>query len=134
MKNLFELIKTDRIQALKNKEKVKLNLLSCLISDATKMNKNPSSEVVIATIKKFIKGAEEVMKYAIENSDTHIQASVELDILSEYLPKQLDKSEIKRYIIQNGFKNIGETQKWFKENYSGRFDGKIVSEIFKEIC
>jgi uncharacterized protein YqeY len=62
----------------------------------------------------------------------------EMEVMNEYLPKQLSEQEIKdivmRLMVQSDTPcNIGVIMKYFKENYSGRYDGKTLSTIAKEM-
>jgi uncharacterized protein YqeY len=53
--------------------------------------------------------------------------------LLTFLPKQLDDTDIKIIINDCGFDSIGSCMKYFKEVYSGRYDGKNVSKLYNEI-
>jgi len=138
---LFDQLKKDRIQALKDKQVIKKDVLGVVIGDAAKEDKNPSDEKVIATIKKILKGVEELKEHilkagAIETHDTYIQCEIEREVLESYLPKQLNRSGIEIAIkaaINLGENNIGSIMKYLKENYAGRYDGKLASEVAKEL-
>jgi uncharacterized protein YqeY len=143
---IIEWIKADRMQAMKNKDELKKNLLSTLVGEASKEDKIPSDEKVIATIKKFIKGAEETLK-ALKGMDLNVLAAAgskpmqEMIILESYLPKQLTEEEIRCFIIDvigdcsdKPVKvNLGMIMKIFKEDYEGQYDGALVSKIAKEL-
>jgi len=138
--NLFEMIKADRMIAYKAKENIKKDVLGCLIGDATKDTKEPDNVKVLATIKKFIDGANEVIKYAEKGSFEEYKAQEEIKILSAYRPPQLSETDIK--IIAENFiagkldiysNLVGNLQSFFKQNYSGQYDGALVSKVAKEL-
>ena len=63
----------------------------------------------------------------------------ELDIIEEYLPKQMEKDEIASAVMEivkdNGFsgmQDMGKVMKEFNANFSGQ-DGKEVSNIVKQV-
>lgn len=129
---LIDKIKADRIAAFKAKENTKKDLLGVLIGDATKEEKIPSDDKVISTIKKFINNIDSTICLDNIDNDVYLKLSIEKEILKNYLPKQLSKMEIEKLVTGFNFQNIGECQKWFKENCAGTYDGKLVSEVFKE--
>lgn len=138
---LIEQMKIDRIQAMKNGETIKKNLLSTLIGDCCKVNKEPSDVECIAMIKKFIKNAEETERTL--NTSDHFgigdiisKLVTEIEILESYLPKQLSEEKITEIInicISCGDTNLGQIMKHFKTECEGRYDGAVVSKIAKEL-
>lgn len=64
----------------------------------------------------------------------------EIDILLEYLPKQLTREEVEKIVIEtikeinaNSMKDIGAVMKAVMPKVKGRTDGNIVSSIAKNI-
>jgi uncharacterized protein len=131
---LIEQIKADRMVAFKAKENIKKNLLGCLISDSTKIDKEPSDEFVLSIIKKFIENAKFVIDKTNEKDFEFYQANQEIEILEKYRPEQLSETEILNVISMLKFqdKKLPEIMKHFKETFSGRYDGKLVSELIKK--
>ena len=137
---LIEQIRADRMAAYKAKENIKKDVLGCLISDSCKESKEPEDEKVLATIKKFIDGANDVIKHADQRDYEKYKAEQEIIILSAYRPAQLTEDEI-RELSKNFisgkldiFSNlVGNLQSYFKHNYAGRYDGAVVSKIAKEL-
>lgn len=112
--------------------RVAYSVLGVLIGDATKDSKEPDDAKVISTIKKFIENA----KVCLENAKdelTKYQSKAEIEFLSGYLPKQLDEVSIRTLMTPFKGQNIGVVMKYFKENYSGQYDGALVSKIAKEM-
>jgi uncharacterized protein YqeY len=139
---MLELLKADKLAAFKAKDKVKTLLLSTLIGDLEKISKDKGNNVVdntrvINLIGKFVKGANEVLKYAEAGTAQYEKAKAEIEILSAYLPKVLTREETKAAItnamvaivVEANMKNI---MKYLKEEYGNRLDGKLASGMIKE--
>ncbi len=69
-----------------------------------------------------------------------IRLQEEISVIQEYLPEQLDESEIRAIIekaVQDlGAKSAGETGKVMKEimpGLKGRADGKLINQLVKKI-
>lgn len=154
---IFDKLKKDRIQAMRDKDITQKDLLGCVIAEASKQVKEPTDESVISTIKKFIKniedsrritfedyekkefdGEEDAEKYAEKIAIFSNKTETELGILGSYLPKQLTEDEIKFEIdalINDSVETIvmKDVMSYFKETFAGRYDGKVVSSIAKEM-
>lgn len=132
---LIETLRADRIQAFKTKERIKLNLLGCVVTEACKEVKEPEDSKVLQTIKKFIDNA----KFNIETIDPkeyeHYKATIELEILEGYRPKQMTEKDIESIILlkKAEFDNIKSMMQYFKVNYTGQYDGKLVSDLVKTL-
>ena len=86
-------------------------------------------------IKKFIENAK-ICKDNSKDDLTRFTSEKEIEILSEYLPKQLTEDEIRNIIvtfIDAGSRNLGDIMKHFKNNFSGQYDGGLVSSIAKQV-
>lgn len=132
---LIEKIRKDMQDAKKNRETVKANLLSTLYAEIftqSKSGKEMTEEDEIKIIRKFIKNTDETLSYGISD-DAKQKLNQEKAILESYLPQQLTMEEIEKTVtglIAEG-KTMKDIMPYFKENYSGRYDGKTVSEIVK---
>jgi uncharacterized protein len=132
---LIEKIRKDMQDAKKNRETVNANLLSTLYAEIftqSKSGKEMTEEDEIKIIRKFIKNTDETLSYGISD-DAKQKLNQEKAILESYLPQQLTKDEIEKKVselISEG-KTMKDIMPYFKENYSGRYDGKTVSEIVK---
>jgi uncharacterized protein YqeY len=56
----------------------------------------------------------------------------EQEFLNSLLPKMMSTEELSSIVDSLNFKSIGEYMKYFKDNYSGKYDGKELSKIIKE--
>lgn len=123
---LQEKIHSDLKNAMINKDNHRKDLLRVLIGEINREGKELSDERIIKIIKKMSENA------LIMNNQ------LEIDILSEYLPKMLTEQEIdviiSDYILNNDINNIkqmGLVMKYLKDEYGSSIDGKIASLIFK---
>ncbi|MCI0448956.1 MAG: GatB/YqeY domain-containing protein [Chlorobi bacterium] len=132
---LIETIRKDMRDAKKSRETLKVNLLSTLYAEIftqSKSGKEMTEEDELKIIRKFIKNIDETVALDI-NEDTRNKLTDEKKLLVAYLPQQLSKDEIEKIVseqVSEG-KTIKDIMPFFKENYSGRYDGKTVSEIIK---
>ena len=142
---LIETLHKDMITARQGNDHVAKNLLVTLYSEAlmvgkNKRNGNPTDEEVIATIKKFASNVEETIKTLREIHRDTVKQQQELHILHGYLPQQLDHATLDAVVHTiihemklEGPKSMGTVMAELKKNYSGRYDGKMASEIVKTI-
>ena len=135
----FKQLKKDIIQAMKDQDILKRDLLRTLAGDCSKTTKEPSDAECIAIIKKFIKNAEEIL-ITLKDKGINVLAAAEtkqvkeIIILESYLPEQLSEQEIRDIIAvrkDNGDNNLGAIMKFFKTHYEGLYDGKFVSDVVK---
>ncbi|MEN6621570.1 MAG: GatB/YqeY domain-containing protein [Smithella sp.] len=140
---LINQIKKYQVEARKNKDSVKANLLTTLIGEAEMVGKNngnraPSDAEVQVVIKKFIKGIDEILTLTFDKDIQNFLT--ELAILKSYLPEQLSQeqlaSEISKIIsslnVANPSQAIGAVMKELSAKFSGKFDSKQASILIKE--
>jgi len=132
---LLEKIRNDMHEAKKNKDVLRANLLSTLYAEIftlSKSGKELTEEDEIKIIKKFIKNTDETLALEI-HEEQKAKFKSEKEILESYLPQQLSKDEAEKIVgemLSQG-KVMKDIMAYFKENYSGRYDGKTVSELVK---
>jgi len=132
---LKEQISEDLKSAMKSKDSVKLNILRVLKGEIERNEQTATKRVelsegdILKLVKKMIEGIKET-----KGSED------EINTLEIYMPQKLSESEVKT--IASSFKDsqgltrpdeMGKIMSYFKENYSGRYDGKVLSDIAKEI-
>ncbi len=132
---LIEQIRKDMQDAKRNRETAKANLLSTLYGEMftqSKSGKEFTEDDELKIIRKFMKNADETLSFDITN-EARQKLLEEKKILESYLPGQLSKDEIETIVskMTSEGKTIKEIMPFFKENYSGRYDGKLVSEVVK---
>lgn len=143
--NLLEKMNKDLIDAMKNKDKDKLTTLR-MVKGAMQLErinnkKEENEDLLIETVSKQIKMRKEsILEFEKANREDLIAATKkEIDILSEYLPKQLTEEEIDK-IIDDIFdkvkptsaKEMGIVMKEVTPLLKGKADMKEVSNKIKE--
>lgn len=105
-------------------------LLTTLIGEAQQQadGKIPSDEIVLKTIKKFIKNARQILT---ARPDDEI-AAMEINYLESYLPKSITEDEVNN--VLEGYESLSKKDKiaHVKEyclNNDLLFDGRLVSSM-----
>ena len=153
--DLLDEIKADQLAARKLGDRLKADVLTTLIGEATQITTEEfkrgvtkvTDEKVVATVAKFSKNT----KLTLENLATErarlIQAGgdvskvdervgaaeTELAILSAYGPKQMTESELREAIndfrAKNPDANVGTIMAHLKTSFGGQYDGKTASAL-----
>ncbi len=152
---LLDQLKADQLSARKSNDRLKADLLTTLIGEATQITTEEfkrgitdvTDEKVAATVAKFLKNT----KLTLENLgserarlvdaggdaskvDARTKAAeTELAILSSYSPKQMTDSELREAIndfrAKNPDANVGSIMAHLKTSFGGRYDGKAASAL-----
>lgn len=125
-------IKAER--ELQRSNPVIYSLLGVLLGEIDRLpiprSQEPSEDQIYAIVKKLHESAKEMREYTPA-------ADQEFMYLKDYIKAQLGRSEIEiiiaELLLQVPNVNLGVVMKHFKDNYSGQYDGKLVSQIAKEI-
>ena len=125
-------IKAER--ELQRSNPVIYSLLGVLLGEIDRLpiprSQEPSEDQIYAIVKKLHESAKEMREYTPA-------ADQEFEYLKDYIKAQLGRSEIEiiiaELLLQMPNTNLGVVMKHFKDNYSGQYDGKLVSQIAKEI-
>lgn len=121
------------ISAMKAKDKVRLNALRYLkklfIENETSKKPIAELDIVISYAKKM---KDSISMYP-EGSDQRIAIEEEVEVLSEFLPKQLSKDEVQAMIDEAKSSmdkpNMGALMGALSSKTKGRFDGKELSQM-----
>lgn len=142
---LLNKLKDDQIAARKERNEIKSNLLTTLVSEAAMVGKNATpprdttDEEVIRTVKKFLDNAKESFDIAMKSSreEAASKAQAEISILETYMPQQMSADEIEKAIREcretNPVANMGQIMAYLKTKYAGQYDGKLASDIAKKV-
>lgn len=125
-------IKAER--ELQRSNPVIYSLLGVLLGEIDRLpiprSQEPSEDQIYAIVKKLHESAKEMREYTPA-------ADQEFEYLKDYIKVQLGRSEIEiiiaELLLQVPGANLGVVMRHFKDNYSGQYDGKLVSQIAKEI-
>lgn len=123
---LQEKIQSDLKVAMMNKDVHRRDLIRVLIGEINRVGKDVSDDEVSKIVKKMTENA------ILMNNQ------IEIDILSDYLPKILTEKETEDVIDQfisdnniNSIKQMGLVMKHLKDEFGSSIDGKIASSLIK---
>lgn len=133
MTTLYEEMKLDLIDFRLKRDAIRTKLLQTLIGELNTQEKNKvviDDAYVIKTVKLFIKYNSETISKS-NDDETKNRLQFENDFLETYLPKMLTEDEVKFIIEDVGLNDLALGMKYFKQQYNGQYDGKMVSELLK---
>ncbi|MBU1026564.1 MAG: GatB/YqeY domain-containing protein [Candidatus Margulisbacteria bacterium] len=142
-RELFNKINEDLKIAMKEKNELRLSTLRMMKSKITYVNARgdlPDAEIIkiITKFSKELKESIEEFKKVDRNEEADKSAR-ELEIVKEYLPKELSADEVKSLVEQaiketgaSSIKEMGQVMKAVMAKQPG-IDGKIVSQLVREL-
>ena len=134
-------IQKEIMSAMKSQDKVRLDALRSIKTAITTFKTSPNYKGnitdgdIINIIQKLVKQRQDsidIYKNAGRNELAEKEI-MEMNVMSEFLPKMMTEDELKGVIQASGCNNIGSVMKYLKENYNGLYDGKMASKLIKEI-
>lgn len=138
-----EQIKKANVEAMKNKDMVARAFYSVLMNKIMleKINKREKGQEITDAdvsniIQKMIKelGDEKDNYQKAGNMEEVAHIEKQLEIAKMYLPKMLSREEIKEEIEKLEDKSIPVVMKYFKANFNGQVDMRLVQEVLKEMA
>lgn len=138
-----EQIKKANVEAMKNKDMVARAFYSVLMNKIMleKINKREKGQEITDAdvsniIQKMIKelGDEKDNYQKAGNMEEVAHIEKQLEIAKTYLPKMLSREEIKDEIEKLEDKSIPVVMKYFKANFNGQVDMRLVQEVLKEMA
>jgi uncharacterized protein YqeY len=144
--DLTEKINTDLKVAMKSGDSIKLNTIRSIRTKIIELSKRGTgSSITQEDELKILLSEAKKRKEAIEmyqkagRTDLSDQEQRELEIINEYLPKQMSKEEagdiVKKIISEVGAlsaKDLGKVMPVVMKELKGKIDGKVVQELVKE--
>lgn len=120
----------------KQKNSDKVTILSTMIGelqakgtyDSVTKERVVTDEQVVSYIKSYIKNLEETLSHKQDDA-----LHDELLFVKLFLPVQMTPAEIREIISQNSFPSVKELMAFFKANFGGKYDGKVVVDTFKSL-
>jgi uncharacterized protein YqeY len=132
---LMEQIKVRQVAERKAGNSAQASLLTTLLGEAAMVGKNSNRETtdqeVVAVIKKFIKNIDETISALQARNQSFFQFLVEREVLEQFLPQQLTESAL--IDVAKSQPNMPAFMKHLKENFAGKYDGKLASTVAKQI-
>lgn len=146
MATIKERLQEDWKTALKAKDKFRASVLSTTKSAILLVEKTDNvkleDESVIEILAREIKQRREaILEFEKGNRQDLVDANkAEIEILLEYLPKQLSQEEILEIVKEaatevgaTSMKEMGKVMSLVRPKIVGRADGKLVSQIVKDV-
>jgi uncharacterized protein YqeY len=136
-------IKSDSVIALKNHDSGRVSVLRFLVSliDKKELQLPPNSmkeEDQIGVLRKELKNKEEAKALFVQAGRSELVAEVEneIAIVKEYLPAEIDVSEVEKAVVEvieaNSGANFGMVMGMVMKKMAGKASGDVVSRIVKE--
>ena len=140
--SLIQSIKQDQLAARKASKTRLASILTTLIGEAEMKvfddgKRETTDTEVITVLKKFhvnaVANAQLFNHRNIQSQATRQGYLEEVAVYESYMPKQMTEAEITNVIERHfitttqGLKGI--VMRYFKENYAGQYDGKVVSSV-----
>jgi uncharacterized protein YqeY len=128
-------INSDLVSAMKNKETTTLNVLRVLKGEIQRAEQSPSGKIELSDADVI-----KLIKKSIDSINETGGDQAEVAVLEKYMPKQMTKieiiNEVSLFVNNNNLtsqKDMGRIMNHFNQNYGGRYDGKELSIVVKEI-
>ena len=149
--SLREKIETEYKSAVKSRDKAKISTYRLILSGIKDLDifnrsgpekKDTDNSDILKLLKKMIKQrTESIEVYKKNNRNDLMQIEQqEVEILSNYLPKQFSEEETKKLCIDlanklgaNSIKDMGKIMGELKKNYPDTLDFSIAGKALKEI-
>jgi len=142
---MIDQLQKEIAKAMKGKDRIRLETLKLLSSSLhnakiAKMGKLTKDEEIGVIQKEAKKRKDAIEAYSkVGAEDRANKEKKELEILQEYLPKQLDRNEIEKLVDgaikstkATNIKDMGKVIGKVMSEAKGRADGKLVSELVKD--
>lgn len=143
---LKEKLMEDLKNSMKNKNEIRKNTVQMVRAAILQIEKDKGIQVeddkILEIIAKEVKTKKDALKdfEKAQRQDLIDQTNKEIEILQEYLPKQLTKEEIKEKLEKiisdlgaTSMKDMGAIMKEAKTQMGASADGKTINEVAKEI-
>jgi uncharacterized protein YqeY len=118
--------------AVRGRDAVTRTVLKTLLGEAQTRALRDRSEVddtlVIKLLKDFIKGNSDLL--ALRDNPKLVS---ENEILSRFIPKQMDESEIRIAITASSADDIGGVMRHLKANHAGLYNGQLANTLARKI-
>lgn len=132
----------DLIQAMKEKNKVKKGVLQLVKAGLDKAEKEKKSELTeaeeIQVIQREVKQTKDSLAEAekYRREDLVAEAKEKLEVLTNYLPQQLNEEQVKEELLKIGVQpgmSMGDAMKVAMKELSGKAENAVISKVVKSI-
>lgn len=130
--------------AMRAKAKPRLQTIRSLLSaiqyvELDKNNEELPDDTIVSIITSELKKRKESLDFEQKASREEEVKDLEFEIsvIEEFLPKQLSedvlKKELEEFKAANTDANMGLAMKYLKEKYPNQYDGKLASQLAKDM-
>ena len=146
MDQIINFIKDDLKKAIKSKDNIKKTVYRFILSDIhneeIKLGKELDNNMVIKLmIKQAQQRKDSIDAFKLGSREDLINKEAqELKIIEQFLPAQIDESQIKNLAQQTidevgaeSVKDLGKVMPILKKKLAGKADGKIVNKVVTEL-
>lgn len=142
----LQTLQKDMVAAMKNRDKVRKEAISSLVSAVKKAGidegcrDNIPEDMVNRVILKEMKSAKEQLDTCPdERADLKEAYQSRYDIISEYAPQQMSEEEIRTVLTEKfadliATKNKGPIMKAVMAELKGKADGKLINKVVGDLC
>lgn len=142
---LYETLKSDRIQAMKDRKAVEKQILGTLVGQIELESSKPSLKVepksdlhCVGVIKKFLDDLTFTKEHTTDADDLARNA-IEIKTLQSYMPTQLSEKELEAVIITTfgcalTKEKKGQVMGYLKQNHASNYDGKLAASVFDRLA
>lgn len=144
--SMKERLMQDLKQAMKEKDIIKKNVVQMIRASILQVEKDKQIELGDEEIINIISKEGKKRRDALEDykksgrEDLVKQIEEEINIINEYLPKQLTKEELTTEVEKiieelqaTSIKDMGKVMKLAKERIGAKSDGKSINEVVKTL-
>jgi uncharacterized protein YqeY len=141
----IEELRKDMVAAMKEKNKVRKDAISSLVSAVMKLaidescRDNISEELVARAIVKEMKTVKEQIDTCPDSrAELKAEYQATYDVIKEYAPSMMSEEEIKAYVLDHfaeavATKNKGLVMKNVMADLKGKADGKLINQVVGEL-
>lgn len=139
---IIDELKKSNIEAMKAKDKDARAVISIVLTKSKLMEvelkangKELSDADVLSVIQKTLKElSDEKDGYLKVNNQERVDSTLrQIEIIKQYLPKQLSEEDIRNEINKLEDKSMPSIMKHFKTNFAGKVDMSLVNKIAKSL-
>ena len=142
----FEQLQKDMVAAMKERNKVRKDAISALVSAAKKVaidegtRDNITEEIVDRVILKEIKTVKEQLDTCPETrEDLRQEYQARYDIFQEYAPKMMSAQEVESFLLDRyadlvAQKNKGLIMKTVMPELKGKAEGSVINQVVAKLC
>lgn len=142
----LEKLHADMVKAMKEKDKVRKNVVSSLIAAVKKygidngVRDNIPENMVDSVILKEMKTVkEQIDTCPKDRTDLLEEYGANYEIIKEYAPSLMGAEEIEKLLVEKyaeliATKNKGMIMKTVMQELKGKADGKVINEVVAKLC